>query len=273
MTVWEVGGKTAWLDGRLFVNGAAFYQDFTDKQIRTSEVIGGTAGPVVRNAGAAEVWGVEMDATWAATERLTLAGAFTWLDSEYTEFLTISSNGGDIAQTGCAHDDPNISGLTDQVDQLTGLPVQGACWTSRSGNDLERAPPWTASAVINYTAPLRNTGIDWYVEWRTLYEDEQFANAENDIIVEARSVSDVWLGLQADRWDAQLYVRNVFDDDKMPSAGQTGPDLPNTEFRLAMRTDFPPTVLASPKIPSATFANLPNPRQAGIQFRYRFGIR
>ena len=80
-----------------------------------------------------------------------------------------------------------------------------------------------------------------------------------------------WLGLQADRWDAQLYVRNVFDDDKMPSAGQTGPDLPNTEFRLAMRTDFPPTVLASPKIPSATFANLPNPRQAGIQFRYRFG--
>jgi len=30
-------------------------------------------------------------------------------------------------------------------------------------------------------------------------------------------------------------------------------------------------VLANPKIPRLTFANLPPPRQAGIQLNYRFG--
>jgi outer membrane receptor protein involved in Fe transport len=109
------------------------------------------------------------------------------------------------------------------------------------------------------------------VDWRTRYDDEQFANSENNVVLQSRSITDLRFGLQTATWDAQLYVKNLFDDDTIPSAGQTGPDLPNSEFRAGFRTFIPPAVLASPKIPRLTFANLPPPRQVGVQLRFRFG--
>ncbi len=265
MTVWELGSKTAWLDGGLLINGAVFYQDFTDKQVRISELIGGTIGPVIRNAAGAEVWGLELDASWAATERLTLAGALTWLETEYTDFVTKANNAREIAALGCDE-------LTDIEDKKEpGSFPAGACVVSRNGHELERAPKLAASVVFNYTAPLLQTNIEWYVDWRTRYDDEQFANSENNVVLQSRSITDLRFGLQTETWDAQLYVKNLFDDDTIPSAGQTGPDLPNSEFRAGFRTFIPPAVLASPKIPRLTFANLPPPRQVGVQLRFRFG--
>jgi iron complex outermembrane receptor protein len=267
MTVWELGGKTEWQDRRLLVNGALFFEDFSDKQVRISEVIGGSTGPVIRNAAGAEIWGLEMDASWAATERLTLAGAFTWLDTEYTDYTTKANNAREISALGC-------EGLTDFNDKKTGLPVLeegGACIVSRTGHELERSPELAASIMINYTAPFMETGTEWYVQWRTLYEDEQFANAENNVILQSRSITDLRFGLQADQWDFQLYVKNLFDDDTIPSAGQTGPDLPNSEFRIGLKALIPPLVLGNPQIPRLTFANLPPPRQVGVQLGYRFG--
>jgi outer membrane receptor protein involved in Fe transport len=162
--------------------------------------------------------------------------------------------------------------LTDIEDlKNPGSFPTGACVVSRTGNELERAPDLAASVLINYTAPLLATDLDWYVQWRTQYEGEQYANAENNVELDSRSITDLRLGLQADHWDAQFYVTNLFDDDTIPSAGQTAPDLPNSEFRIGIRTIIPPTVLASPKIPRLTYANLPPPRQAGVQFAYRFG--
>ena len=264
MTVWELGGKTEWYDRRLLINGALFYEDFTDKQVRISELIGGSTGPVIRNAAGAEIWGLEMDASWAATDRLTLAGAFTWLDTEYTDYTTKANNAREIAALGC-------DGLTDIEDKITGKAAAGACIVSRNGNELERSPQLAASVLINYTAPLPQMGVDWYVQWRTLYEDEQFANAENNVILQSRSITDLRFGLQDEQWDVQLYVKNLFDDDTIPSAGQTGPDLPNSEFRIGLFALIPPPVLGNPKIPRLTFANLPPPRQAGVQFNFRFG--
>jgi len=265
MTVWELGSKTAWLDGGLLINGAVFYQDFTDKQVRISELIGGTIGPVIRNAAGAEVWGLELDASWAATARLTLAGALTWLETEYTDFVTKANNAREIAALGWME-------LTDIEDKKEpGSFPAGACVVSRNGHELERAPKLAASVVFNYTAPLLQTNIEWYVDWRTRYDDEQFANSENNVVLQSRSITDLRFGLETATWDAQLYVKNLFDDDTIPSAGQTGPDLPNSEFRAGFRTSIPPAVLASPKIPRLTFANLPPPRQVGVQLRFRFG--
>jgi outer membrane receptor protein involved in Fe transport len=265
MTAWELGAKTAWQDRRLLVNGALFFQDFSDKQIRVTEVIGGTTGPVIRNVSGTEVWGLEMDTSWAATERLTLAGAFTWLDTEYTDYVTKTNNANEISELGCDK-------LTDIEDQKNpGSFPTGACEVSRTGNELERAPALAASVLINYSAPLLETDMDWYVQWRTQYEGEQYANAENNVELDSRSTTDLRLGLQANHWDAQFYVTNLFDDDTIPSAGQTAPDLPNSEFRIGIRTIIPPTVLASPKIPRLTYVNLPPPRQAGVQLAYRFG--
>ena len=266
MTVWELGGKTAWLDGRLFVNGALFFQDFTDKQDRVTENIGGTTGPVIRNVAGAEIWGLEIDASWAVTDRWTIAGALTLLDSEYTDYTTKTNSAAEIASLGCLE-------LTDIEDKVTGAPVEegGACWVSRNGNEVERAPPVAALVLAKYTAPLLQTNIDWYAEWRTRYEDEQFGNSENDLIVQSRSITDLRLGLQAERWNLQLYVKNLFDDDTIPSAGQTGPDLPNSEFRIGLVGVIPPPTLGNPKIPPLSFANLPPPRQIGMQFGYSFG--
>jgi len=50
MKVWEIGFKTMLQDSRLRLNGAVFFEDYTDKQTQVQKVFGGTLGSVTENA-------------------------------------------------------------------------------------------------------------------------------------------------------------------------------------------------------------------------------
>ncbi len=95
--------------------------------------------------------------------------------------------------------------------------------------------------------------------------------AFNIVEFPAYSLTDMRLGLLADAWDIQLYVNNVFDDDTIISGGPN-PGIANAQFNFGF-TDrgTPPGIVAGPKIPNEIYANLPNPRIAGIRARFRFG--
>jgi len=74
---YEVGAKTEWLDRRLRLNGDVFYSDYRDLQVNFL-VPGTISDTKVRNAGKADMRGVELDATWLAAEGLlfTVGGAY-----------------------------------------------------------------------------------------------------------------------------------------------------------------------------------------------------
>ncbi len=86
VTNYELGWKTFLLDGALRFNGSAFFVEAEGLQttIFDTSIINLFFSD---NAANAEIFGVEGDFAWAATDNLTVSGAFSALDSEITEVL------------------------------------------------------------------------------------------------------------------------------------------------------------------------------------------
>jgi len=81
-SAFEIGFKSAFMGGRLALNGAAYYTDVSDMQF--FEFFVGTFGllRVVSNIDEVEITGVELDLSWHATENLRLYVAGNITDSE-----------------------------------------------------------------------------------------------------------------------------------------------------------------------------------------------
>jgi iron complex outermembrane receptor protein len=90
---YEVGLKTRWLDGKLNLNVAAFYDQHSNLQL---SVFTGTSGAasVVRNAGSADIDGVEFDFQALPVSWLSLSGSVGYLNTQYNTFLEADPNTG-----------------------------------------------------------------------------------------------------------------------------------------------------------------------------------
>ena len=123
LTAYEVGIKSQWLDRRMTLNAAAFFDDFRDVQVSTA-----TATPTgflfeTDNAAAAEIYGIDADGLFHFAERLSVSAGVVWLPKrDFVEYR--NDRTGDVL----------------------------------SGNRLTRAPEWTVAAAINYEHPLPKAG-------------------------------------------------------------------------------------------------------------------
>jgi len=92
LTNYEFGFKTSWLDRKLRINGAVFYEKWKDLQFGLSPV--GSAGVTnIYNAGDARVYGAEMDFN-LRLGRFTLSGAGTYIDAKLTtDFCSFDASG------------------------------------------------------------------------------------------------------------------------------------------------------------------------------------
>jgi iron complex outermembrane receptor protein len=84
-SAFELGFKSTFMDGRLQLNGAAYYTDVTDMQF--FEFFVGTFGllRVVSNIDEVEITGVELDLSWHVTENFRLYAGGNYTDSEIKE--------------------------------------------------------------------------------------------------------------------------------------------------------------------------------------------
>jgi outer membrane receptor protein involved in Fe transport len=251
MQVWELGAKSAWLDGRLVLNGALFYQDYSDKQLSSQVPVGNALATRAVNASSAEVYGLELELTFKATEHLTLGGAYTYLDTEYDKFLTLESGAGNIAAAG------NCT-----VVAPTGTPT---CQIDLSGNELEYAPEHAFVGNASYRRPLRD-GWDWFVEGDLIYQDERYQRFFNTVSFDSYTLVDFRAGMANEQWEAIVYVENAFDDDTI----KTG--VNNTWNAGFGAVANPPTPGKFTTIlPLSIQAILPDERQFGLRLAYRFG--
>lgn len=82
----ELGLKSRWLDQRMQINAAAFYNKESDLQL--SVFSGGTAAASkVVNAGKSVKSGAELEVIFQATENLQLSGNLGYLDARYKEYM------------------------------------------------------------------------------------------------------------------------------------------------------------------------------------------
>ncbi len=252
MTLWEVGGKTSWLDNRLVANGALFYQDFKDKQLSSQEQFGTLVVSVPVNAASAEVYGLELDISAQATEYLYLSLSYTWLDTEYKEFKFVDSGTGNIAQAG------NCRVVT------VGTSTTPRCEIDLSGNELEYAAPNTLVGSAAYRRPLRG-GVDWFVDSNIRYQDERYQRYYNTISFDSYTNVDLRLGVANERWEVAAYVNNLFDDDTIKTA------INNVQANglqiVANPGSFSPTNVLPPNV----MVLLPDERLFGVRLRYSFG--
>lgn len=268
MDAWEVGMNSDWFDRTLRVNGALFFQDFTDKQVLTSAL--GNDGRLVskiENASAAEVWGAEVDIVWAPVAPFLggnwrLSGGYQLLDSEYKDFRVRT---GSSVRTAAA-------GNCVPVASNPGGPLD-LCEVDFSGNDLENSPDGSFAGQIRYQRDLFRD-LELFIETDVQWVDQRYTDETNISFTDDVWNTDFRIGVQADNWDALLYVNNVFDDDTTQSTGG-GPGL-GCCFVLGSGIDVGGAIPRSQDVvmvdlPLYRTAFLRPPRVIGVRGSYRFG--
>ncbi len=257
LLVYEIGSKSTLFDGSVILNTALFFQDYTDKQVgvtrfdQASQIeVGG-----IENAGEAETYGIELEALWQVTENLSLSGAYSWLESEYTQFEIETQATNNIARNlaagggGCLNITPGFT-----PDQ------PGICTVDLTGNAIEDVPKHSFVGNARWQAPVGNSAMEWYADASFIFKDKRFIDEFNAKELRAYWLMDFRAGLVADQWEAIFFVDNLFDDDTVKSAVDFGSLVDATRQGF-----FPP----SP--PDGVIVSLPDPRVVGLRLNYKFG--
>lgn len=184
--VWsyEAGLKSSWLDNRLVVNAAYFFNDFTDLQV-TSFAADPDTGVFVSqftNAAEATVQGVELELFATPYEGLTLNGSFGYVDAEYQEF--------DIL--------------------VGGVP------TDVSDRPLVNTPEFNGSIAATYVRPFGQL-FEGTVHVDANYRGETATeiSATPELTQDAYWLTNAFaaVGTQNGRWQLRGGVRNISDEE------------------------------------------------------------
>jgi len=168
----EAGVKSTLLDGALDLSASLYHIRSTDKQI----YVGAIGQQFIRNAGEAASTGVELEAKWYATDRLTLTGNAAFGRSEFTDFTD--------PYTGVSYDGNRVPYAPDATAHLN---VAYVLTDDLLGGSL------TANGAANLTSKT------WFDE----------ANAAGQ---SAYATFDASLDfVRDDGFSARLYVNNIAD--------------------------------------------------------------
>lgn len=200
---YEVGFKSDWLDGRLRLNGNAFYWTAEDLQFLTISATTGTA--ILQNAAEAEATGLELELTYLPTEGLTLFANVGWIDSEYTDF-------------------PNFVGRSPQVD-ANGVPIGGTANgpLNVKGEDLIKTPEHTFTLGMFYERSIGD-GVHLEMNIDATHKGDAFNDIEHsdNLMVDSHTITNASIGLRFQRGDttyrATLWGRNLGDEDVLIGA-------------------------------------------------------
>lgn len=118
-TSFETGLKAKFLDNRMHLNASLFYTQFENYQLQIADLTQ-PATALDLSAPEATSHGVDIELSFAMTERITLGLISGYLETEYAE--DVEDNNGVVA-----------------------IP---------EGQDLLRAPRWTTTATFDYSHPL-----------------------------------------------------------------------------------------------------------------------
>lgn len=170
---YEIGWKTLFLDGTLRFNGAAYFIEFSGLQSGILDFSIDNSG-FTDNVGEAEIFGVEFDVEWAATDNLRLFGAFTTIDSEMVKI---------------------------PVTVVNLAPV---------GSDLAFAPEIQYNVGARYEREFGDNLL-WFAQGVVKYTDEQFSDLvlADRFLQDDYYQADFSVGFSRDDWRVTLFVNNA----------------------------------------------------------------
>ncbi len=172
---YEIGVKSDFAGGRARLNAAAFFMDYTDLQVEQTNQ--DCLCNLTENAADAEILGLEIEFTLAATDRLLFNVGGTFLDTEYVEFAELSG-----------------------VDS--------------SGNILQRTPETRYNVGINYTASMGDFGeaLNFHVNYK--WQDEMAWQPANLNFEDSYGLLDARVSFapEGKSWSLSLWAKNLSDE-------------------------------------------------------------
>jgi len=182
---YEVGAKGRWLDGRVTINAAAYYIDWSNIQAQANRV--SDSVQFATNIGAARSQGFEVEMGVVPATDVFIGMNVAYNDSKITE---LSATEAAISGAVLGH-------------RLSAPRLQGAIYTS-IGFDLGRDTKGTlavnAQYVGSYNSSFPNTPGLPNVRLATFGETDEYVN------------TNLSFGVKRGNLSGQLYVENVFDD-------------------------------------------------------------
>ncbi len=232
-TLWnyEAGAKTSWMDDLLILNGALFYMDYKGKQATTLEPDPTNAQQnVLRviNAGAARVFGFELEATLQPFEGWTLTSGYTFLDTKYTDFTFKTTSGLGAALAG------NCTVIPDPSPAVT-----STCEIDNAGGPLERTPKHSMTFASYYVRALPWEGFDFVFDVAAQYQSKRFQDTNTYHFFDSYWNVDARAGVQGENFSVFVYGENVFDNDTVKSGQGTGDFFAPQSGSLAIATFAP----------------------------------
>lgn len=195
-TTYEIGSKNTLLNGDLRLNAAAYYIDWSKLQVSQAAINGGFfTTSIVGNLGSATSKGLELDATYALTDSITVNAGLALNDATYDE--------GTISQR---LDRSNI--CDDVVCSADG---------SIGGNALPRSSDTQWNLGLQYDGYFEN-GMDYFFRADVVGQSEQFISEANIGTIPSRTLVNLRAGILGENWSAELWVKNATDEEYVSNA-------------------------------------------------------
>lgn len=242
-TMFEIGMKGTFLDGRLRLNAAYFDFDIEGFQSKWDNVTARTytasgPGPTSQVMGGiftnndATITGIDIDYAYVVNENLTLGGGYTANDSEYA-----------AGSMGYAND-PSYTGMAAAMRDVSGTPVNDAAESS-------------LTFYLDHVVPA-SWGGERYTRYNLSWRDERTNAINPDLKIKALYLANIIVGWRSadEVWDASFFVKNITDD----------VDITNIQ---GYYSDY--SILGGDGLPSKFYAGNTNMgRQIGAQIVYNF---
>ncbi|MEO1656477.1 MAG: TonB-dependent receptor [Pseudomonadota bacterium] len=175
---YDVGVKSQFFDGTLTLNAEAYFIDYDDPQFTD------TRDPQfqpVTNAGAAESYGIEIEAFALLTDNWTLGGALSWNNAEFTESALADGLGGFVINDGQE------------------LPVN---------RDT------TFNAFTQYRHPVMGGRADLVLDADISYASDALSDIRDSAdplfrVLDSYTVGNLSLGLETDQYRFAFFVNNL----------------------------------------------------------------
>jgi len=179
---YEIGYKSE-LGGRGRLNAAVFYTTIDDMQreLNLADPFAGVV-QVIKNTADAEIYGFEIDGTFALGSNTVLLASLGWVDPSYTSVRF----------------DLNGDGVIDAKDKALELP---------------RAAEWTYSIGLNHDWVFESGGsLSFRINYA--YRDDAFYTDNNLGYLLSQEILDAGLdyAMPGGHWVFSLYGRNLLDD-------------------------------------------------------------
>jgi iron complex outermembrane receptor protein len=181
-TNYEIGFKTDLLDNRMRLNADVFYMDYKDLQVTQTNAA--CLCNITDNAASAEINGVEAEFQFAATERLRLSLAGSYVDAKYKDFIESA------------------------IDPTTGRNLDS------SDNRLQRTPETQLTGGVDLTLPLGQMGDALNFRVNYTWQSDMFWATDNIAKEDAYGLLDVRVALSppSSPWAVALWGKNVTDE-------------------------------------------------------------